>query len=84
MRYFSPCTADTGRITGFCAFVSRMRMMRIQGRCDPCDAPFLVFAANAAYLVTNDRHSCVLKKTEFPQVMTCTAQQFLQLLNVDE
>jgi predicted nucleic acid-binding protein len=37
-------------------------------------------AANATLLVTNDRHFDVLKATGFPKVTTCTAQQFLQIL----
>lgn len=37
-------------------------------------------AANAAYIVTNDRHFDVLGAVAFPKVNTCTAQQFLQIL----
>jgi putative PIN family toxin of toxin-antitoxin system len=37
-------------------------------------------AANATYLVTNDRHFDVLKTIDFPKVITCTAQEFLRML----
>lgn len=49
---------------------------------DPDDDKFsdAAIAANAAYLVTNDRHFGVLKTIDFPQVKTCTAQQFLQIV----
>ncbi len=49
---------------------------------DPDDNKFAdaAIAANAALLVTNDRHFDVLKATGFPKVTTCTAQQFLQIL----
>lgn len=52
---------------------------------DPDDDKFsdAAIAANAAYLVTNDRHFDVLKTVGFPQVRTCTAQQFLQMVRSD-
>ncbi|MFZ1768728.1 MAG: hypothetical protein WAU00_05985 [Caldilinea sp.] len=49
---------------------------------DPDDDKFAdaAIAANAALLVTSDRHFDVLKTTNFPKVSTCTAQEFLQIL----
>jgi putative PIN family toxin of toxin-antitoxin system len=48
---------------------------------DPDDNKFvdIAIAANADYLVTNDRHFDVLKQIEFPKVSLITLQQFLKL-----
>ena len=49
---------------------------------DPDDDKFAdaAIAANATYLVTNDRHFDVLKTVDFPKVTTFTAQEFLQIV----
>ncbi len=51
---------------------------------DPDDNKFVdcAFAANAHYLVSNDKHYDVLKQREFPQINVLTIQQLAQLLSV--
>ena len=46
---------------------------------DPDDNKFVdvAIAANADYLVTNDRHFEVLKQLEFPRVLVVSLQDFL-------
>lgn len=49
---------------------------------DPDDHKFVdaTIAANALYLVSNDRHFDVLKTVAFPKVNVCTAQDFREIL----
>ena len=49
---------------------------------DPDDDKFvdLAIACNADYLVTNDRHFDILKKTDFPKVEIVTIQEFKKIL----
>jgi len=49
---------------------------------DPDDNKFTdcAFAANAHFMVTNDRHFNVLKSIEFPKIEVKTAEEFVELL----
>ncbi|MFN7117871.1 MAG: putative toxin-antitoxin system toxin component, PIN family [Saprospiraceae bacterium] len=49
---------------------------------DPDDNKFVdcAIAANADYIVTNDRHFNILKQIKFPVVVTIKASEFLELL----
>ena len=49
---------------------------------DPDDNKFsdCAFAANAHYLVTNDKHFNVLKSISFPRIHVITLEQFKQIL----
>lgn len=50
---------------------------------DPDDDKFTdcAIAANADYLVTNDRHFEVLRKTKFPRLSILTAEEFLEKIS---
>lgn len=49
---------------------------------DPDDNKFVdcAIASNADYLVTNDRHFDILKKTSFPKVRIIALQEFMKVL----
>ncbi len=49
---------------------------------DPDDDKFVdaAIAANAYLLITNDHHFDRLKMVDFPRVMLCTAQRFLEIV----
>lgn len=49
---------------------------------DPDDNKFAdcAIAANADYLVTNDKHFNVLKTIAFPKVVVITAQEWLEII----
>jgi len=49
---------------------------------DPDDNKFVdcAFAANAHYLVTNDRDFNALKKIEFPKINILTIEKFVEVL----
>jgi hypothetical protein len=38
------------------------------------------FAANATYIVSNDKHFDILEKIQFPRLFVLRLQQFLRLL----
>ncbi len=42
------------------------------------------FAANATYIVSDDKHYDVLKEVEFPQILVLKLKEFLGLLQSDE
>ncbi len=42
------------------------------------------FAANATYIVSDDKHYDVLKEVEFPQILVLKLKEFLRLLQADE
>lgn len=50
---------------------------------DPDDNKFVdcAVAANADFIVTNDKHFGILKSIDFPKVNTLTLQSFLQMLS---
>ncbi len=41
------------------------------------------FAANATYIVSNDRHYDVLKETDFPRILVLRLIEFLKLLQTE-
>lgn len=49
---------------------------------DPDDNKFVdcAFAANATYIVSNDRHFDVLSKIDFPKIQVLKLIEFLQTL----
>lgn len=49
---------------------------------DPDDNKFVdcAFAANATYIVSDDKHYDVLKEVEFPQILVLKLKEFLGLL----
>jgi putative PIN family toxin of toxin-antitoxin system len=42
------------------------------------------FAANATYIVSDDKHYDVLKEVDFPQILVLKLKEFLRLLQADE
>ena len=42
------------------------------------------FAANATYIVSDDKHYDVLKEVDFPQILVLKLKEFLGLLQSDE
>jgi putative PIN family toxin of toxin-antitoxin system len=42
------------------------------------------FAANATYIVSDDKHYDVLKEVDFPQILILKLKEFLRLLQADE
>ncbi len=50
---------------------------------DPDDNKFVdcAFAANATFIVSEDRHLDVLKSIEFPKILVLKLQQFASMLN---
>ena len=42
------------------------------------------FAANATYIVSDDKHYDVLKEVEFPQILVLKLKEFLRLLQAEE
>lgn len=50
---------------------------------DPDDNKFVdcAFAANATFIVSEDRHLDVLKSIEFPKILVLKLQQFATMLN---
>ena len=53
-------------------------------RKDPDDNKFVdcAFAANAAFIVSNDHHFDVLESIEFPKIMVLRLQQFAAMLKI--
>jgi putative PIN family toxin of toxin-antitoxin system len=53
-------------------------------RKDPDDDKFVdcAFAANAAFIVSNDHHFDVLESIEFPKIMVLRLQQFAAMLKI--
>lgn len=53
-------------------------------RKDPDDNKFVdcAFAANAAFIVSNDHHFDVLESIEFPKIMVLRLQQFVAMLKI--
>lgn len=53
-------------------------------RKDPDDNKFVdcAFAANAAFIVSNDYHFDVLESIEFPKIMVLRLQQFAAMLKI--
>lgn len=51
-------------------------------KADPDDDKFsdCAIAANANYLVTNDRHFDILKQTPFPKLQIISAEEFLEII----
>ena len=51
---------------------------------DPDDNKFVdcAFAANAAFIVSNDHHFDVLESIEFPKIMVLRLQQFAAMLKI--
>lgn len=51
---------------------------------DPDDDKFIdcAFAANAHYLVSNDRHYNVLKKINFPKITVIALEEFIHVLKM--
>jgi putative PIN family toxin of toxin-antitoxin system len=42
------------------------------------------FAANATYIVSDDKHYDVLKEVDFPQILVLKLKEFLELLNSEK
>lgn len=57
----------------------RMRLIHA----DPDDNKFVdcAIAANADYIVTDDKHFDELKKIDFPKISTITTEEFLKLIS---
>lgn len=53
-------------------------------RKDPDDNKFVdcAFAANAAFIVSNDHHFDILESIEFPKIMVLRLQQFAAMLKI--
>ena len=53
-------------------------------KADPDDNKFVdcAFAANAAFIVSNDHHFDVLESIEFPKIMVLRLQQFAAMLKI--
>jgi len=84
-RKMSEIVADNViRLLSECPFVEfvdpRYHLELIQ--VDPDDNKFVdcAFAANATYIVSNDKHFDVLKSVDFPQIQVLKLIEFLQTL----